>query len=52
MSAASRTLPGRKTQAPVRRAAGSGKSSLLPVAAAGVDHFNIDDRCAQLNRGR
>ena len=30
---------------------GSGKSSLFPVAAAGVDHFNIDDRCAQLNRG-
>jgi predicted ABC-type ATPase len=30
---------------------GSGKSSLLPVAAAGVDHFNIDDRCAQLNHG-
>ena len=30
---------------------GSGKSSLFPVAAAGIDHFNIDDRCAQLNRG-
>lgn len=30
---------------------GSGKSSLLPVAAAGIDHFNVDDRCAQLNRG-
>ncbi len=30
---------------------GSGKSSLFPVAAAGVDHFNVDDRCAQLNRG-
>jgi predicted ABC-type ATPase len=30
---------------------GSGKSSLLPVAAAGIDHFNIDDRCAQLSQG-
>jgi len=30
---------------------GSGKSSLFPVAAAGVDHFNVDDRCAQLNQG-
>lgn len=30
---------------------GSGKSSLFPVAATGVDHFNVDDRCAQLNRG-
>lgn len=30
---------------------GSGKSSLFPVAAAGVDHFNVDDRCAELNRG-
>jgi predicted ABC-type ATPase len=30
---------------------GSGKSSLFPVAAVGVDHFNVDDRCAQLNRG-
>jgi len=30
---------------------GSGKSSLFPVASVGVDHFNVDDRCAQLNRG-
>jgi len=30
---------------------GSGKSSLFPVAATGVDHFNVDDRCAQLNGG-
>ena len=30
---------------------GSGKSSLFPVAATGVDHFNLDDRCARLNRG-
>jgi predicted ABC-type ATPase len=30
---------------------GSGKSSLFPVDAAGVDHFNVDDRCARLNRG-
>jgi len=30
---------------------GSGKSSLLQVAAAGIDHFNIDDRCAQLSQG-
>ena len=30
---------------------GSGKSSLFPVSATGVDHFNVDDRCAQLNGG-
>lgn len=30
---------------------GSGKSSLFPVAATGIDHFNVDDHCAQLNRG-
>jgi len=30
---------------------GSGKSSLFPVAATGVDYFNVDDRCAELNRG-
>ena len=30
---------------------GSGKSSLFPVGAAGVDHFNVDDRCARLNCG-
>jgi predicted ABC-type ATPase len=30
---------------------GSGKSSVFPVAQTGVDHFNIDDRAAQLNGG-
>jgi predicted ABC-type ATPase len=30
---------------------GSGQSSLFPVAAAGADHFNVDDRCAELNGG-
>jgi len=30
---------------------GSGKSSVFPVAQTGVDHFNIDDRSAQLNGG-
>jgi hypothetical protein len=30
---------------------GSGKSSIFPVAQTGVDHFNIDDRAAQLNGG-
>ena len=30
---------------------GSGKSSLFPVAAAGVDHFNVDDRCAPAQPG-
>ena len=30
---------------------GSGKSSLLPLAETGFDHFNVDDRCAALNNG-
>ncbi len=30
---------------------GSGKSSVFPIARTGVDHFNIDDRAAQLNGG-
>ncbi len=30
---------------------GSGKSSVFPVADAGVDYFNIDDRAAALNGG-
>ncbi len=31
--------------------AGSGKSTAFPVAATGVDYFNIDDRAAALNNG-
>lgn len=30
---------------------GSGKSTVFPVAGFGVDHFNADDRAAELNRG-
>jgi hypothetical protein len=30
---------------------GSGKSALFPVAATGVDHFNVDDRCAHTGPG-
>ncbi len=30
---------------------GSGKSSAFPVAASGLDSFNIDDRAASLNGG-
>lgn len=30
---------------------GSGKSLLFPVANLGVDAFNVDDRCAELNAG-
>jgi hypothetical protein len=29
---------------------GSGKTRYFPVAAFGVDAFNIDDRCAQILR--
>jgi len=28
---------------------GSGKSSLFPLSDTGLDHFNADDRCAELN---
>ena len=31
--------------------AGSGKSTTFPIASFGVDFFNVDDRCAQLNGG-
>lgn len=31
--------------------AGSGKSTTFPLASFGVDFFNVDDRCAQLNGG-
>lgn len=30
---------------------GSGKSTHFPVAELGIAHFNVDDRCAELNRG-
>lgn len=30
---------------------GSGKSTVFPVAAFGVEFFNADDRAAQINRG-
>lgn len=30
---------------------GSGKSSVFPVSQTDVDHFNIDDRAAELNGG-
>jgi len=30
---------------------GSGKSSVFPFAQTGVDHFNIDERGAELNGG-
>lgn len=30
---------------------GSGKSVAFPVRASGLDHFNVDDRCAELNGG-
>jgi predicted ABC-type ATPase len=31
--------------------AGSGKSTVFPLALFGVDFFNVDDRCAELNGG-
>lgn len=31
--------------------AGSGKSTVFPLASFGVDFFNVDDRCAELNGG-
>lgn len=31
--------------------AGAGKSTAFPVAEMGVDSFNVDDHCAQLNGG-
>ena len=30
---------------------GSGKSTLFPISETGLDHFNVDDRCAELNNG-
>lgn len=30
---------------------GSGKSVGFPVGSQGIDYFNVDDRCAQLNSG-
>src|SRR5437879_229316 len=30
---------------------GGGKSSLFPISGQGVDHFNADDRVAELNAG-
>ncbi len=30
---------------------GGGKSTIFPISQFGVDHFNADDRAAQLNRG-
>ncbi|HEX3483353.1 MAG TPA: zeta toxin family protein, partial [Kofleriaceae bacterium] len=30
---------------------GSGKSTHFPVAELGIAHFNVDDRCAELNGG-
>lgn len=30
---------------------GSGKSTAFPVSRTGLDHFNVDDRCAELNGG-
>ncbi len=29
---------------------GGGKSTIFPIAKFGVDHFNADDRAAELNR--
>lgn len=31
--------------------AGSGKSTAFPLAAFGIEHFSVDDRCAELNGG-
>ena len=31
--------------------AGSGKTSNFPLRAFGVDFFNVDDRCAELDDG-
>ncbi len=30
---------------------GGGKSTIFPISQFGVDHFNADDRAAELNRG-
>lgn len=30
---------------------GGGKSTLFPISQFGIDHFNADDRAAQMNRG-
>jgi len=32
--------------------AGSGKTTAFPVRELGTDFFSVDDRCAELNRGR
>lgn len=41
----------RPTMMVVAGPAGSGKSTVFPLASFGVDSFSVDDRCAELNDG-